>query len=733
MPIAPGVTVSRSSPRSLGAAVALALLLPVAPSHAQVTLQIYNASGQPVCVMWTGTASLTGTTANGTAIANSDYGTANAAGYPLTDFASSQPNLYYIANFTMNGGRMWFTYGSSCWAFSNAGYTPAMANFNDPNFTTRYDKIEASITGSTDDNLDITAVDGFGIPFAVEAWQAANPTATVQRLAGSAGNQVRSALAAVAANAFAPAPIAPAGGTIPQISDASPYLVVNSNSQGTTTPSPYTNSPVNSTGTFVRVIANDSTITPYAGDPVVAANAGIPANYNWTDYESYVKRMDGRALVKYTGATNIVGAFAGLQTPTGPSTSAQSYNATATFDPTEQRTVQYTDPVLVAFSITFTGFVTIKGTTTVGSSAYSVEVKVPYGGPSQYINVQSGFSNPNQWLLSPSGVVGANANYLYKYYLTSSGDPGTYSQTNPFSGGPQNDIMTWMMGDLLAGMNVGAVGSTKTFASGITINGNAYPATTQVGAFNSQDWWSIGSTLRSAGESVYNYYFGYLQSETYLYNQYAEAVYPLTDAYGFAYSDRIAGGYPAISWNATLSNAIDTVTIEILPDAAAPPSFTDTVEAIEYHNKSLDHYFVTHDPAEMAALDAGMQIKGWRRTGYSFRVLKKAHDGTSTVCRLRIPPSLGDSHFYGRDAAECAATQAKHPGFEVEDGAFMHAFAPTAGACPASTTPVYRVFNNRGDANHRYTSNKTVRDQMVARGWIAEGDGPGRVTMCVPA
>jgi hypothetical protein len=682
--------------------------------------------------MWTGTSGLTGTTADGTAIANSDYGTKNAGGYMLSQFASSQPNLYYIPNFTMSGGRMWFTYGDKCWAFSNAGYTPAMANFNDPNFTLRYDKIEASITGSTDDNLDITAVDGFAVPFAVEAWQSTNPAATVQKLAGSTGHQVRNALAAVAANAFAPAPVAPGGGTMSQITDASPYLVINSSSQGTTAPSPYTNSPVDSTGTFVRVIANDATITPYAGDPVVAANGGIPANYNWTNYESYVERMDGRAADTYDGATNIAGTFAGLQSPTGASTSAQTYTATATFDATETRTVQYTQPSVGNFSITFTGFVTIAGTTTVGSSGYTVEIKIPYGGPSQYISVQSGFNDPAQWLLNPSGVVGANANYLYKYYLTTSGDPGTYSQTNPFSGGPQNDIMTWMMGDLLAGMNVGAVGSKKTFASGITINGNSYSSSTQVGAFNSQDWWSIGSTLRQAGESVYNYYFGYLQPQTYLYNQYAEAVYPWTDAYGFAYSDRIVGGYPAISWNATLANAIDTVTIEIVPDVAAPSSFADAVEAIEYHNRSLDHYFVTHDPTEIAALDAGTQIKGWRRTGLAFRVLSKAHDGTSAVCRLRIPPSLGDSHFYGRDAAECAATQAAHPGFAVEDGAFMHAFAPAAGACPPSTSPVYRVFNNRAGANHRYTSNKTIRDQMVARGWVAEGDGPARVTMCVP-
>ena len=57
---------------------------------------------------------------------------------------------------------------------------------------------------------------------------------------------------------------------------------------------------------------------------------------------------------------------------------------------------------------------------------------------------------------------------------------------------------------------------------------------------------------------------------------------------------------------------------------------------------------------------------------------------------------------------------------------------PTLGHCAPGTVPVYRVFDGRIDTNHRYTIERSVRDQMVALGWVAEGDGPDFVVMCAP-
>jgi hypothetical protein len=156
--------------------------------------------------------------------------------------------------------------------------------------------------------------------------------------------------------------------------------------------------------------------------------------------------------------------------------------------------------------------------------------------------------------------------------------------------------------------------------------------------------------------------------------------------------------------------------------------------AVEFYNAALDHYFITHIAGEIAILDAGVAIKGWTRTGQSFGVYVAAGGDTSPVCRFYIPPGLGDSHFYGRGTAECDSTAQKFPSFVNEDPQFFHVVLPAGGVCPAGLVSIYRVFSNRADANHRYMIDRTIRDFMVnERHWLAEGDGPDLVVMCVPA
>jgi len=161
---------------------------------------------------------------------------------------------------------------------------------------------------------------------------------------------------------------------------------------------------------------------------------------------------------------------------------------------------------------------------------------------------------------------------------------------------------------------------------------------------------------------------------------------------------------------------------------AAPAAAT----AVEFYNAGLDHYFLSHIAGEISDLDTGVH-PGWARTGQSFRVFTASSAQTSPVCRFYIPPGKGDSHFYGRGTQECTETGQKNPTFVNEDPQFFFVILPVAGVCPSGTINVYRVFDNRIDANHRYMIDAAIRDTMESqRHWIAEGDGPDRVVMCVP-
>ena len=97
-----------------------------------------------------------------------------------------------------------------------------------------------------------------------------------------------------------------------------------------------------------------------------------------------------------------------------------------------------------------------------------------------------------------------------------------------------------------------------------------------------------------------------------------------------------------------------------------------------------------------------------------------------------LAAGLGDSHFFGRGTGECNETGANHPTFTLEAADFFRMLLPVVGKCPPNTMPVYRVFSNRADANHRYMTDTLIRTAMVAKGWLAEGDGADLIVMCAP-
>lgn len=221
--------------------------------------------------------------------------------------------------------------------------------------------------------------------------------------------------------------------------------------------------------------------------------------------------------------------------------------------------------------------------------------------------------------------------------------------------------------------------------------------------------------------------------------------YPAPPLDGWSMLDRDLGVVPA---NLGSTSAIATPPVYPRPNL-------ELATAYEYVHAS-GSYFLTTRADEIDALDSG-RLPGWRRTGESFLLWARALDagsrlpasapGTAQVCRALFVGASGFSHHYSAYAGECNALAASLPTFETP--AAFHAVLPDpdSGHCPVlhyryesptevlglhvELLPVYRLWDGRVDPpRHRFVGSAKERDAMIARGWIAEGDGSDGVAFC---
>ena len=172
-----------------------------------------------------------------------------------------------------------------------------------------------------------------------------------------------------------------------------------------------------------------------------------------------------------------------------------------------------------------------------------------------------------------------------------------------------------------------------------------------------------------------------------------------------------------------------------IPASANPPAGTASV--VEFYDETLDHYLVTADPFEIAALDA--DTLRWRRTGHVFYAWINAGNAPAgaapqPVCRFYAGPALQiDSHWFSADPVECATVPAQSPGWVLQSSAAFWVEMPGAdGLCREGTLPVYRFFNNRRDANQRHTVDLSVKRAMINRVWVPDGKGANGAAFCSP-
>jgi YVTN family beta-propeller protein len=164
-------------------------------------------------------------------------------------------------------------------------------------------------------------------------------------------------------------------------------------------------------------------------------------------------------------------------------------------------------------------------------------------------------------------------------------------------------------------------------------------------------------------------------------------------------------------------------------------TITGTEIATEFYHAGFNHYFHTADTTETELILDGLFDDNWHRTFEFWRVWTEPGPGRVPVCRF-FSPSFApkSSHFYTPYPVECATLQAGGVWTLESDAVFYLALTDTAGNCGAGTIPLYRTYNNgsSGAPNHRYMVSRAVRDQMVADGWTAEGNGPDVIFACMP-
>ncbi|MFO1317526.1 MAG: hypothetical protein U1F58_18190 [Burkholderiales bacterium] len=211
----------------------------------------------------------------------------------------------------------------------------------------------------------------------------------------------------------------------------------------------------------------------------------------------------------------------------------------------------------------------------------------------------------------------------------------------------------------------------------------------------------------------------------------------VTDANGVArfsakYLQHPSSAFPYGARPADTSNVQAFFSVVLL---GATPAGNPSV-AVEYFNTDVGHYFNTNLEAEIDALERGV-FKGWTRSTGALPVWPtkaEAPAGAVPVCRFFS--ARYTSHFYTADPGECDAVIANWPDvwtLETREAFYVFTPDPLDGACAAGLQPVYRMYNNRPGPNHRYITDRSLRDRMTGAGWRAEGYGPEAVMFCVPA
>ncbi len=153
----------------------------------------------------------------------------------------------------------------------------------------------------------------------------------------------------------------------------------------------------------------------------------------------------------------------------------------------------------------------------------------------------------------------------------------------------------------------------------------------------------------------------------------------------------------------------------------SPPGIAERT-TVEFYSERLDQYFITADASEIALLDEGRVVQGWRRTAFAFNTWSPESRQGWPMCRLLDAPSLASTaHVLPFDPIDCAFALTHHA--PTAKGVAFRALPPGVDTCPVDRVVVTRLYNNGkgGSVNHRYLTSGSEIARMRADGWSDDG------------
>lgn len=414
--------------------------------------------------------------------------------------------VYQFSVAAISSGRLMVSYATPV-AVTNGAFPTGTESF-------RWDKMELAYPAPG--GADLTSMDFFGIPMQYEYLDSSNNVLATMTYYTSTGTLLSQlyGLSPQMGSAFRPSGWTPAQGVSPFIRVMGPSLLASNSTTGS--PSPYP-----SFGSYLASLIGQS----FADNGF--SNAGCPAipySYNGTF------ASDGKSgyIVTLKGSTT--------GTPCGIPPGAVTAQGTATIAGGAVTAVTITNPGSDYFSaaptVTFSGGggTGAQGTATLSSGGTVSGVTVSNGGSgytsAPTVTIAAPPAPPSNVALPPNLTVTVNLpapSSQTGYDVNLYGAPATAFSVPTAGMTPQqiasvpNSLYAVIAGDFMAGMNFGYAGK-----------GSHAPQ-------NTANWYSNPPTLYPFG-STRKTNDGY-------YNPYAAVLYNLSDAYGFAYSDR--GGRPS--------------------------------------------------------------------------------------------------------------------------------------------------------------------------------------------